>query len=254
MRKFVSLSYFYIVAVILGLTANVSWAAELAPGTIDIHSHSHPQKREHGTVSFDTDTAASNALKYLDEHGIAFAILMPPPMLTYHEKTYDFDEMRRLTAQYPSRLGFMAGGGYLNPIIQETSPEDVTAEVKANFTKIARAIVAAGARGFGELTALHLSMRRGHPFEAVSPDHPLFLLLADIAAEHNLPIDFHMEAVPRELPLPSWIARRSDNNPERLAPNIGACSPLMQTFTCRSSCAASAAAAGAAIRRALKAT
>ncbi len=227
MHKFVSVFYIYIVAVILSLTVNVSWADELMPGSIDIHFHSHPQIKEHGTVSFDTDSAALNALSYLDEHGIAFAILMPPPMSTNHEGTYDFNEMRQLTAQNPSRLGFMAGGGYLNPIIQETDPEEVTPEVKAKFTKIARAILAAGARGFGELTALHLSMRRGHPFEATSPDHPLFLLLADIAAGQNVPIDLHMEAVPKELPVPSWIAKRGENNPDKLDANIDALERLL---------------------------
>ena len=30
------------------------------------------------------------------------------------------------------------------------------------------------------------------------PDHPLYLLLADIAAQHGVPIDLHMEAVPAD--------------------------------------------------------
>ena len=49
--------------------------------------------------------------------------------------------------------------------------------------------------GSGEMLALHLCMSKRHSCQIASPDDPLFLLLADIAARHKVPIDHHMEAV-----------------------------------------------------------
>jgi predicted TIM-barrel fold metal-dependent hydrolase len=51
-------------------------------------------------------------------------------------------------------------------------------------------------------------------------DHPLYLLLADIAAEHGVPIDLHMEAVPQDMPLPMGL--KSPPNPPKLHANIAA--------------------------------
>ena len=72
-----------------------------------------------------------------------------------------------------------------------------------------------GALGFGEITALHLSFRRTHPFEETPPDHPLYVLLADIAARLGVPIDIHMEAVSGGTAVPGWIQKRSSLNPEK---------------------------------------
>ena len=77
--------------------------------------------------------------------------------------------------------------------------------------------MARGAIGFGEMTAEHLSRRPGHPYVAAPPDHPLFLLLADIAAENDIPIDLHMEALPRDLARPDTL---SATNPDTLNANI----------------------------------
>ena len=112
-------------------------------------------------------------------------------------------------------------------MIQEADPAAVTAAQRAAFAHAARAILAAGARGFGELTALHLSFRPGHPFEVAPPDHPLFLLLADIAAERGVPIDLHMEAVAHERPTPPPLRARGEGNPERLGETIAALERLL---------------------------
>jgi hypothetical protein len=40
------------------------------------------------------------------------------------------------------------------------------------------------------------------PYETAPPDHPLFLLQADIAAQRDVPIDLHMEAFPKRSPSP----------------------------------------------------
>ena len=68
-------------------------------------------------------------------------------------------------------------------------------------------------------------MGEDHPYETVSPDHPLFLRLADLAAEYGLPIDLHMEAIPEAMPMPPRFS--SPPNPRELKPNIAAFDRLL---------------------------
>jgi predicted TIM-barrel fold metal-dependent hydrolase len=46
----------------------------------------------------------------------------------------------------------------------------------------------------------------------------LLLALADVAAQHGMPVDLHMEAVPQDMPLPARMAR--GQNPQSLKENI----------------------------------
>jgi len=62
-------------------------------------------------------------------------------------------------------------------------------------------------------------MAERHPYESAPPDHPLLLALADIAAKHGMPVELHMEAVPRDMPFPP-DRRQSANNPGTVAANI----------------------------------
>ena len=75
-----------------------------------------------------------------------------------------------------------------------------------------------GAIGFGEMTAEHVSRRKGHPYVSAPPDHPLFLRLSDIAADLDVPIDLHMEAVPKEMEIPKKL--RFSPNPNQLRSNL----------------------------------
>ncbi len=54
-------------------------------------------------------------------------------------------------------------------------------------------------------------------YEYAPADHPLMLLLADIAAGHNVPIDLHMEAVPQDMTSPENLKAP---NPPRLHGNF----------------------------------
>jgi len=120
----------------------------------------------------------------------------------------------------PRRFAFVAGGESLNPMIHAVAPDKVTPEHVRRFRQEAAGIVAAGAVGFGELTSEHFSSGRGrHPYESTRPDHPLFLALADIAAQNAMPIDLHMEAVPQDMAMPDRMRERG-TNPERLKENI----------------------------------
>jgi len=53
------------------------------------------------------------------------------------------------------------------------------------------------------------------------------LILADVAARHDVPIDLHMEAVPHDMPLPDIDRLKSGNNPSSLKANISAFERLL---------------------------
>jgi predicted TIM-barrel fold metal-dependent hydrolase len=102
---------------------------------------------------------------------------------------------------------------------------DIDSKVRSTFEKKALEILSKGAVGFGELTAEHFSLAPNHPYESAPPDHPLFLLLSDIAADHDVPIDLHMEAVCEKMQTP--VELRLPPNPDIFYPNINSFERLL---------------------------
>ena len=66
--------------------------------------------------------------------------------------------------------------------------KEVSEAEKKAFRKKAEELLDAGAVGLGEIAIMHLSLDEGHPYECVAGDHPLLLLLSDIAAERDKPL------------------------------------------------------------------
>src|SRR6266852_2903309 len=91
-------------------------------------------------------------------------------------------------------------------------------EVRQKFEDRAEQIVRDGAVGFGEMSSEHLSFSPSQAYETAPPDHPLFLLLADIAAAHNVPIELHLDVVPQTMSLPFGL--KSPPNPSSLSENL----------------------------------
>lgn len=206
------------VLAIWGLTG--SPAVAQAP-YIDTHSHLHGHV---GRGEMDFDGAARIAVKAMDDLGIVTTLVMPPPFPPNHSGRYIAADMVDVLQRYPGRFGFLDGGGSLNPMLQEAA-DTVSEEQRARFRAEAERIAAKGAAGFGELTVEHLSMGPMHPYLGAAADHPLLLLLADIAAAHDMPIELHMEAIERDAPLAERYA--SPPNPPRLRPNIEAFERLL---------------------------
>lgn len=246
-RKFVIL-----LAIILGignLMFNYKSSAETAPGFgtyIDVHMHFYNQiskewvqqqmksgkipRGKGQSIEFQDEdyiACADNMIKLMDKYGIQKVILMPQPRISGQHGSYDYKELLPAIRKYPDRLFLGAGGGILNSMIHGTDPGEVTDEIRKTFRKYAVEMVKDGAKAFAEFAALHLSMNQNHVFEEVSPDHPLFLLLADIAAEYDIPIDFHMEAVVKDTPTPANLIKVSSKNPATLNANIPAFERLL---------------------------
>jgi len=175
----------------------------------------------------DPSPTSTQALRAMDNYRIAMAILLPPPFPPNHPGMYGLREIGPVARANSEHFGFAAGGESLNPMIQQIAPDKVTPEVIRQFQQEAEVIVKAGAAGFGELAAEHFSSGRGnHPYESAPPDHPLFLALTDIAAKHGMPIDLHMEAVPRDMPFPR--PSRRGQNPETVRENISGLERLLE--------------------------
>lgn len=194
---------------------------------IDCHNHLHGYfLSPGGQEEYDFVGAAKVALASMEQYNISKMIVMPPPFPLDHPNQYTYEALITDVKKNPDRFAFMGGGGTLNVMIQQSiEAGKTTSAMLSTFEKKAREIVAKGAVGFGEFAAEHFGLGPKHRYETAPPDHPLFLLLADIAAEHDMPIDIHMEAVPEEMPLPAGL--RSPPNPKTLKPNIAAFERLL---------------------------
>lgn len=187
-----------------------------------IETHSHIQVG--GTRSgsgLDFDGAVAKIGPELDQHSAKLAILMPTPIPTGKLELSDvergiYEKVR--SARYLIPLG---GGGSLNSVIhQNAKSANLSADLMKGFEALAEKHVASGAVGFGEIAVLHLSFAPEHPFEEVAADHPLWLLLAEVAAGRDVPIDVHMDAMAEDGPTPARNRQLSPLNPPTLKANV----------------------------------
>jgi hypothetical protein len=170
----------------------------------------------------DFSGAVAAALQLMDQAGISVAVVMPVPQ---SPARYTEREFTQILKRDPMRFVWLGGGGDLNPIIHQTDPANVTDAVRQDFVTKATAILKGGARGFGEMTVLHVSLTSGHPFEQTSADHPLYLALADVAGARAAVISMHIDLVPGDRPTPARLIQLG--NPRALRGNVTAFERLL---------------------------
>jgi predicted TIM-barrel fold metal-dependent hydrolase len=179
---------------------------------IDTHVHFDAK------VVSDPSTEVAAALQEMSHENAAKLIFMPGPFLPDDSTRFDHDAFLAAVNKHPDKLAFQGGGGSLNVMIQESVRSgSANPEVREKFKDRAEQIVRDGAVGFGEMSSEHLSFSASQAYETAPPDNPLFLLLADIAAAHNVPIELHLDVVPQAMPLPSGL--KSPPNPSSLSEN-----------------------------------
>ena len=218
------------------------WAkAEESSGLVDTHIHimaSKPpalgtgsQKQEQKRPSaqemrLSFKNAFEETIKKLDRYGIEKALVVVVPGKSDAEKEYL--PRRALVAQYQGRFGLMAGGAQLQQYLKK-DPDRVTAADRKTFKAVAEKLLEEGAVGFGEMIAYHLCLSPGHSFQRVPADHPLYLVLADLAAENDVPIDLHMEVITERRKTPEHLAKASrGKNPEFLEPSLPGLEALLK--------------------------
>lgn len=206
----------------LALFASLALAGETTP-IVDVHAHLD-HHGDPGRILAAVDTA----LAEMDRNGVRMTLLMPPPQPPSFRHGYDLDALRGAEARHGQRFALLAGGGSLNPMIHGIAAERVGDDDRKRFRKKAEALVAEGIRGFGEIAIHHISLTRmgsNHPYESLPADHPLLLLLVDIAAEHDLPVDLHFDVVPEDMDRPPGPFNSA--TPDRLAGNLAAFERLL---------------------------
>lgn len=201
------------------------YAAEKGITYIDAHNHLAGRFGPPLRQVLDYEGAARAALREMDRFGIKKMVIMPPPFQPGHKMLYECDDFIEVVKKYPDRFVFLGGGGTLNVLIQEAVLNGKSDEKKRKFKKKALEILSKGAKGFGEFAIEHLCLGKKHNHQSAPADHPLFLLLADIAAQHDVPIDIHMEVVPKKMALPMGLS--SPPNPKELSPNLAAFERLL---------------------------
>jgi predicted TIM-barrel fold metal-dependent hydrolase len=140
---------------------------------------------------------------------------------------WDIEKILPAVKKYPGKMAVLGGGGTLNPmIIEAANTGKAPPEMQKKFRERAEELLRLGAVGFGELSIEHFSLPQSpvKDYEYAPADSPLMLLLADIAAEHGVPIDLHMEALPQDIPAPAEL---KPPNPPALHGNIAALERLL---------------------------
>lgn len=177
---------------------------------LDTHAHLNPS---------DMEGSFTAALAAMPRENLAKIIFMPPPFGPADPASFDAEPILAVAKKYPGKIAVFGGGGSLNPLIQQSVESgDAGPEVVKKFKARAEELLREGVAGFGEMTTEHFAAATAYQY--APPDHPLFLLLAEVAAQHHVPIDLHMEAVPRAMALPA--DRISPPNPPVLRENIAA--------------------------------
>ena len=172
----------------------------------------------------DPAGAVRSAVAALGRENAAMIVFQISPDTFDHPGRYDTEIILSEVKKHPGKLAITGGGGSLNAMIMKSvATGDAGPEVQKQFKARAEELLREGVIGFGEMTAEHFDGFT--PYQAAPPDHPLFLLLADLAAEHNVPIDLHMEAVPQDMPLPADL--KSPPNAPRLRANTAAFERLL---------------------------
>lgn len=203
------------------LAACLSSPAHAHGEWIDVHVHPVVGK---GATPEAVDQTAQTLLQIMDNHGIRQAVIMPPPSPTQAAAVLN-EHVAGIGTKHAPRLAFL-GSGTLNMLLDKASRlEAVPDELRQKFEAVAEAQIARGAIGFGEIAALHVSHTPTHHFIQTPPDHPLMLLLADIAARHGVPIDLHCDPVAEDMATPGKFI--SPRNPPQLRGNLAAMERLL---------------------------
>ncbi len=159
--------------------------AALSP-YVDVHTHLDES---------DVDGSMQSAIHAMPEENLAKIVFMPSPFTLADANRFDVERLLPAGKKYPGKIAVLGGGGTLNPMIIDAARTGAAGpDVQKKFRERAEAILAAGAVGFG-------------------------------AAQHDVPISIHMEAVPQDMDLPAPL--ESPPNPPRLHANIAAFERLL---------------------------
>ena len=198
---------------------------------IDVHTHLRPTAgMQGGTLSAvggqdDFMGSVANAASQMRLNNAAALIVIPPPNTA--GRGFDAAAYAWAFVDHPGLISG-GGGGTLNGMIENAArTNEMNPAIAGQFLQIAERLAHSGIAVFGEFASEHFSLFAGHPYEESPPDHPMFMILADVAAENDLPIDLHMEAIPQDMDTPGGFSTTNTANPHRIKGNIDALERLL---------------------------
>ena len=177
--------------------AGAEGPAGAAAPFIEVHTHITKEVAQR---------SIEDAVRAMPLENTAMYLFLPSPFPEQSDKSFDIELIQEAARSFPGKIAAMGGGGTLNPMIQEAvRAGSVSPALEKRFRDRAQEIARLGAVGFGEFAAEHRPSESTPSFQSVPPDHPLLLILSDIAAQHGMSITLHLEAVPETMPVPqSW--------------------------------------------------
>ena len=198
---------------------------------IDVHAHMRPTAGKQGGVLSNVggqdnfEDSVTNAASQMRQFNVAAAIIMPPP--NPEGRGFEVNAYAWAFANHPGLIAG-GGGGTLNAMIEHAvRTGELGPQIVGPFRQMAERMAHSGIAVLGEFASEHFSLFAGHPYEENPPDHPLFMILADIAAQNDLPIDLHMEALPEDMDMPDGFHLKASANPPTVKGNIAALERLL---------------------------
>ncbi len=171
---------------LLGPTSQVFGGESQSPRSlplIDIHAHFFQM-------------APEAVIRAMDDEAISMAVFMPVPNAGRSRRRGASEDFYLEAAKvFPARLAAFFGGNELNQELAGIDGSSVTDSGRERFRERVETILKQGGfKGIGELGPRHMAYVAGMREIEYPADHPLMLVLADLAAKYELPIDVHLEA------------------------------------------------------------
>jgi predicted TIM-barrel fold metal-dependent hydrolase len=89
------------------------------------------------------------------------------------------------------------GGNTLNQTLVTTNAAGISDKERELFrADVEKILRGGGYKGIGELGPRHIAFRPGMHEIQYPADHPLMIVLADLASQYGIPLDIHLEATP----------------------------------------------------------
>jgi Tat protein secretion system quality control protein TatD with DNase activity len=152
---------------------------------VDVHAHITPD-----------NMPLDDVLKLMKMEGIDKMVIMEPPATGSDDASEEYG-IPEASEEYPDNFISLYGGEAKAMLESEADSKDISEEDSHAFGKLLEdAMETKKYRGFGEIGLRHFGHGDNEEgYDLTIPcDHPLMLIMSDIAAKYKVPIDVHMEA------------------------------------------------------------
>ncbi|MEK6959182.1 MAG: aryl-sulfate sulfotransferase [archaeon] len=151
---------------------------------IDVHAHVVLQ-----------DMTLEEIIQGMDNEGIDTMVIMEAPTKIYEGLPQSYFGIPAAAETYPDRFVTLYGGEaitLLDTVVERGSHTDAE---EANYkTLLDDAMKTGKYKGFGEIALRHVGISGSDGANITVPgDHPWMLILADVAAKYDTPIDIHLD-------------------------------------------------------------